>query len=120
MVVVDDDPDITEFVQRTIEAAGYDVLSAKDGRDCLTILEEAQVACIISDIVMPEMDGVELFKNLAQRKPHIPVVLMSGYEGKYLSNAAMLADINGLKVLGALEKGFSSAELIEVLSKLDT
>lgn len=119
IVIVDDDPDISEFVERTIVAAGFQALRAANGRECLGILSSTRPACIISDIVMPQMDGVELFRAMGERSPDIPVVLMSGYEGKYLENAAMLATVSGLKVLGVLEKGFSAEDLIDVLKKLN-
>jgi len=119
IVIVDDDPDITEFVQRTVEATGYRAICAADGRECLDILEDTDAVCIISDIVMPEMDGVELFNRLSQRFQKIPLVLISGYQGRYLDNATMLASARGLMVLGALEKGFSAGDLIEVLSNLE-
>ncbi|WP_161973763.1 response regulator [Hwanghaeella grinnelliae] len=119
IIIVDDDPDISEFVQRTVEAAGFSAVRTADGRECLDILDETNAVCIISDIVMPEMDGVELFNQLSQRADKIPLILMSGYEGKYLVNTAMLASARGLTVLGALEKGFSASDLIDVLSKLD-
>lgn len=119
IVIVDDDPDITEFVQRTIEEKGFRALCAADGRECLAILEKTDAVCIISDIVMPEMDGVEMFNRLSKRSRDIPLVLMSGYEGKYLANAEMLASAKGLKVLGALEKGFTADDLNDILSKLD-
>ena len=80
-LVVDDEDIIRSLMKRTLESAGYTVLLARNGRDALDTLERhrGRVDVVLSDLVMPVMDGRELGERLAAAHPDIPVVWMSGH-----------------------------------------
>ena len=66
---------------RALKRQGYQVLEAADGVEALAIMEANQgtVDIVVSDVVMPEMDGPALFKELRRRNPSIKVIFVSGY-----------------------------------------
>jgi CheY-like chemotaxis protein len=81
LMVVDDDEDIREVLKLFLEAEGYRVVTAADGRDALQQLQSSeQPSLILLDLMMPGMDG-EQFMNAMRRASfgNIPVVIMSGH-----------------------------------------
>ena len=87
VLVVDDETAVRRFAVRVLQREGYEVLEAADGLEALEMLRAGQVTVdlIVSDIVMPRMNGVELMQAVAESDPQIPVVLMSGYATAALS-----------------------------------
>jgi two-component system cell cycle sensor histidine kinase/response regulator CckA len=87
VLVVDDETAVRRFAVRVLQRDGYDVLEAADGHEALEMLRSGQatVDLIVSDIVMPRVNGVELMQAVAESHPQIPVVLMSGYATAALS-----------------------------------
>jgi two-component system, cell cycle sensor histidine kinase and response regulator CckA len=81
VLVVDDEESIRAVMGRMLQAEGYDVLRARDGREALRQLEElgGLVDLIITDLVMPGMGGRVLAQELQRRYPELPVVFMSGH-----------------------------------------
>jgi signal transduction histidine kinase len=81
VLVVEDDPAIRELAGRFLNAAGYQVLAAKDGVEALQIVRErgASVGVVVTDVVMPKMRGTELAARLAEVLPEAKVIFMSGY-----------------------------------------
>ena len=80
ILVVDDEPDITETYAMYLEFSGYDVLTANNPVDALKIMSTRMPNLIISDCMMPNMDGVE-FSVRVRDNPEanaIPIILMSG------------------------------------------
>ena len=120
VVIVDDDVDMADFVSDATELLGFDPVVVGNGRHCLEHVKKQPPACLIMDIVMPDMDGVELLNKLAEADSKAPVIVMSGYDGKYLESVSMIAEANGVEVLGALMKPFSIDDLEPLLSKLSS
>jgi two-component system, cell cycle sensor histidine kinase and response regulator CckA len=87
VLVVDDETAVRRFAARVLQRDGYEVLEAADGHEALEMLRAGQVVVdlIVSDIVMPRINGVELMQSVAESHPHVPVVLMSGYATAALS-----------------------------------
>lgn len=67
ILIVDDEPDIIEFLTYNLEREGYQTISASDGQKGLRLAEQERPDLIILDIMMPEMDGVELCRQLRER-----------------------------------------------------
>jgi two-component system cell cycle sensor histidine kinase/response regulator CckA len=80
LVVEDEDP-VRAVVMRTLQAEGYEVLGARDGREALKVLEEVggAISMVITDIVMPGMGGGQLVRELTGRYPSISIIWMSGH-----------------------------------------
>jgi len=79
VLVVDDDDAFRTMLIRSLQVSGYDAFGATDGRMAMELLEKGGIGTVITDINMPYMDGVTLMKNVKQRWPRIPVVLITGY-----------------------------------------
>lgn len=81
VLVVDDEPILRRFVAQVLTAAGYEVLTAVDGREAQAIAEHAQAELdlVLTDIRMPNLDGLELGRALAALRPQLPVIYMSGF-----------------------------------------
>ncbi len=79
VLVIDDDPGIRDYLETLALRQGYRVTAVGDGEEALAILDEAQPDVITLDAVLPGMDGLETLRELKQRRPDIPVVMLSGH-----------------------------------------
>lgn len=75
---VDDEPDIREAVQRTLESSGFAVTCFASAADCLEQLVNRSCDLLITDVKMPEMDGIELMTEVKHCTPWIPVLVVTG------------------------------------------
>ncbi len=84
VLIVDDEPFILETARDLLEEAGYDVLTASNGREALDFFTSGAppVDVLLTDLMMPEMDGIALIRHLRERYPHLPVVAASGMMGE--------------------------------------
>jgi len=114
VLLVDDNDEILEFLERMLKSK-YAILKAEDGAEALKILERESVQLIISDVMMPVMDGFELCKKIKSNVEfsHIPVILLT-------AKNAIQAKVEGLE-LGAdayIEKPFSKEYLQAQIASL--
>lgn len=79
ILVAEDDEAVREFVQRALEHQGHEVTSAADAGEALKALGATRYDLLLTDIVMPGMDGIALALKAAKSHPDMPIVLMSGY-----------------------------------------
>ncbi|MGB9697906.1 MAG: response regulator [Thermodesulfobacteriota bacterium] len=79
ILVVDNEDAIRETLKKILEREGYRILTAKNGQEALDILREKRVQLIISDIVMPKIDGHKLLRLAKSIRPEIEVILMTGH-----------------------------------------
>lgn len=80
VLIVDDDQKILELLVELLELEGYEVSAARDGASALDLLRSCEPDLVVSDVVMPILDGIELCRRIKQnvRTANIPVLLMSG------------------------------------------
>ena len=79
LLVVDDEQAMVELAHNILTAQGYRVLTANDGEQALDILEKETVDLMITDVIMPNMDGYKLATQVQQRYPHIKIQMVSGF-----------------------------------------
>jgi len=109
ILLVDDESDWRALMVRQLTAKGHDVFSAGNGFEALKILDSNQVDLMITDLVMPDMDGFELFMALNERPQRPRIIVMSGgavgIDGANLLNMAKLmgAEKNMSKPIGFAE-----------------
>ncbi|MBU0723750.1 MAG: response regulator [Alphaproteobacteria bacterium] len=118
LLLIDDDPDIGEFVRKVAEGAGYDVISTSDPATFKTSLDSFAPTVIMLDLAMPSMDGVELIRFLAERKCPARILIISGFDSKMLDAAHRLGDAHGLPMAGVVQKPVRVAELRQLLAGL--
>lgn len=80
ILVVDDQPDVLATSAELLRILGYEVFSASSGEAALQVLRETQgIEILLTDVVMPRMDGLALAQHARRTAPGIKVILMSGY-----------------------------------------
>ena len=79
ILIADDEVHIRRILEHGLIAAGYDVLSAQDGEEAINIMEKGTVDLVITDLMMPRMNGYELTTRLKQdeKTKHIPVIVLT-------------------------------------------
>jgi EAL domain-containing protein (putative c-di-GMP-specific phosphodiesterase class I) len=116
ILVVDDNIDVCEFVCAAAEGMGFECSSAENAVTFLEMLTP-DTDLILLDLVMPDMDGVELLRLLAQQKCQAGIILISGTGKRIIESAGQLAQALGLSIVGHLQKPFRLAELEKVLDQ---
>ncbi len=79
VLVAEDDAAIRALLRDVLESEGYEVVCVRDGEEALRVAESFQPDLILSDVMMPNLDGVSMVARLRQRGSHVPVILMSSY-----------------------------------------
>ncbi|MBU2511852.1 response regulator [bacterium] len=79
LLIVDDELDIREMLSRHYRFKGFEVDLAGNGREALEILSKKRIEIVISDIMMPQMDGVELLKEIRIHYPMVRIIMITGY-----------------------------------------
>jgi two-component system, NtrC family, response regulator HydG len=124
LLLADDNRSLIEALSDVFEAKGYDVDLAYDGLQALERVREAAYDCILMDIRMPKMSGVDAFKEIKKFSPATPVILMTAYSVQGLIDEALSEGAVAVvdkplaidKILGILEglKGESSILIVDV------
>jgi DNA-binding response OmpR family regulator len=90
VLLAEDDPDIALILTEALEAEGYTVVHARNGKQALQLLDATAPRLLVTDLMMPEMDGLALLRALGERsEPPLPVLAMSAFD-TYLSAAVEL------------------------------
>ena len=110
VLTVDDSPTIRKLVTMTLSREGFEVVSAADGIEALTLLAERVPSIILSDINMPRLDGYKLCKFVKRNQgtKHIPVILLSGKDGVFDKMRGKMSGCDGY-----ITKPFESNDLLE-------
>jgi CheY-like chemotaxis protein len=107
ILVVDDEHLVRNLTVQVLERAGYDVVSVADAQHAIELLEQDTVDLVVTDVVMPGQSGVELLNELRDRRPDIPVLLMTGGSPEPERTSRALE----LGASGIVYKPFSHADL---------
>jgi two-component system, cell cycle response regulator CpdR len=79
VLVAEDNPAVREFIVRSLASAGYEVYSAIDGQQALDMLSRHGYDVLVTDIVMPNVDGIDLAMKAVHSYPNLRIVMISGY-----------------------------------------
>ena len=113
MLLVEDEPGVRDIVSRMLTSVGYDPLVADNAAHALQLLEEEHVDLMLSDVVMPDMRGPELYQRARTVHPNLSVLFMSGYSEEVIS------EIPGSgNTVGYLSKPFTLGQLRNALAEL--
>ena len=110
IMVVDDDGMIRDLLSNLLEIERFSVTTASSAAEALKKLDSESVRAVVTDMLMPEMSGMELLKKIKSRQPDLPVLLITGYSGHYTA-----ADMKAAGADGFLTKPFKNTELIKIL-----
>jgi CheY-like chemotaxis protein len=90
ILVVEDDPLVREMTRRALVDAGFEVLSAGNGREALAMADDNHIDAVLTDLAMPEIGGRELAARLRESRPDLPVVFISGYTDEIVTRRGLL------------------------------
>jgi CheY-like chemotaxis protein len=110
ILVVDDEAGIRRLIRQALEAAGYGVLEAADGRDAIAQLKSHPVDAMIIDLVMPGQEGIETIRLTHEMRPELAIVAMSG-----AVDGSALAAASRLGTQAALAKPFNDDQLLDTI-----
>jgi len=78
ILVADDDSNLRAVLRLTLEHAGHHVVEAADGREAMARVRESEIDLVVTDMLMPEMDGLEAIQKLRALRPGIRIIGISG------------------------------------------
>ncbi|NJN52843.1 MAG: response regulator [Gammaproteobacteria bacterium] len=116
ILVVDDDSQVLEVVGEMLRLEGYDVATAVDGRDAVNQFKRAEFDLVITDLIMPEKEGLETIAELRNLRGKVPVIAMSG--GGRIGPTDYLETARFIGANATLAKPFARSELISLVSNL--
>ena len=116
VLVVDDNEDMRITVQALLQADGFDVVVAADGEAALALHRKSPADVVITDLFMPDKDGIETIIELRKLYPAVKIVAMSGWTSTQGSDYLQVAREIGAAV--TLQKPFDPAELSRVVRQL--
>ncbi|EFR44489.1 response regulator YycF [Streptococcus pseudoporcinus] len=106
ILIVDDEKPISDIIKFNLTKEGYDIMTAFDGREAIAAFEEGKPDLVILDLMLPEMDGLEVAKEI-RKTSHIPIIMLSAKDSEF-------DKVIGLEI-GAddyVTKPFSNRELL--------
>lgn len=112
IMIVDDSATVRQVLQMTLEGAGYDIFDAVDGQDALAKLEDARLDMVITDLNMPNLDGIGLIRKIRQHAAYrfIPIVMLTTESAEEKKQEGKAAGASGWIV-----KPFKPEQLLKVV-----
>jgi DNA-binding NtrC family response regulator len=114
ILVIDDESDVRAVLGQTLEAAGHEVVLAADGREGMKEYRATPADLVITDLYMPDREGLETIAELRRHLPDVRIIAMSGGAVADL----MLNVARKLGALAILEKPFLSKQLLAAVEKV--
>jgi len=116
ILIVDDEPGIRELLGMILEAAGHSVVSAEDGVEAPKIMASRNIEIVITDLLMPERDGLEFISEIRSKYPKVKIIAMSG--GGHIARDSYLRIARNFGAHYLLEKPFSQAGVLGAIDKV--
>jgi CheY-like chemotaxis protein len=116
ILVVDDDPQVLEVVSEMLRLEGYDVRVAENGRKAVEQLQEGRFDLVITDLIMPDKEGLETIADIRKYKVDMPIIAISG--GGRIGPSDHLQSARFLGANATLAKPFGRQELITTVASL--
>jgi two-component system, chemotaxis family, chemotaxis protein CheY len=116
ILVIDDDPALRRTVRKILERGGHEVEEAENGLTGLRVVEERPPDLVVTDLVMPEKEGIETILELRERFPEVGVLAVSGAGGVDPTGPLMDAHLFGAHA--TLPKPFQIQELLDAVAEV--
>jgi len=111
ILVIDDDAVVREVIGEMLFASGYEVVCAATAAEALELFGDESIALVVSDIVMPDLSGLELLEAMRLHRPNLPIVLVTGANTRDNLSEALMRGADGL-----VAKPFTQDELGEAVA----
>ncbi len=112
ILIVDDEVDALELMKELMETRGYEPVTAQNGLEALNLIRETEPDIVISDIRMPEMDGMQLLEEVSKKYPGLPVIMVTAH-------GTIETAVEAMK-MGAKDYILKPLRLDEILTKIET
>jgi DNA-binding NtrC family response regulator len=117
ILIVEDDADTLAQLGLLVELLGYETVLCSDGPEATACFDSRDVDLVLTDLVLPRGDGVDLLTTFHEKKPHVPVIILTGYpsEGSILETlprepyAYLAKPISGEQLADILQRAFSTS-----------
>ncbi len=113
ILLAEDDDDMRRFLVKALERAGYEVVDFDNGAGAYERLREEPFSLLLTDIVMPKMDGIELARRATEIDPDLKVMFITGFAA-----VALNPDSNAPRDAKVLSKPFHLRQLVDEVEKL--
>ena len=113
ILLAEDDNDMRRFLVKALEKAGYDVIDFDNGASAYERLRQEPFSLLLTDIVMPEMDGIELARRATELDPDLKVMFITGFAA-----VALNPDSQTPRDAKVLSKPFHLRDLVNEVDKL--
>jgi two-component system, cell cycle response regulator CpdR len=113
ILLAEDDEDMRRFLVRALTKAGYDVVAFGNGLEAYERLKEEPFTLLLTDIVMPEMDGIELARRASELDPDLKIMFITGFAA-----VALNPDNHAPKDAKILSKPFHLRDLVDEVERL--
>ena len=116
ILIIDDDDQIREMLKQMLAREGYEVLAASNGKEGVRLYREKQTDLVITDIIMPEKDGLETIIALRKDFPEVKLIAMSG--GGRIGPESYLQVAKRLGAAHTLPKPFGREEMLNIVREV--
>ena len=113
ILLAEDDESMRRFLVRALEKAGHDVIAFANGEEAYERLKTEPFTLLLTDIVMPKMDGIELARRASELDPDLKIMFITGFAAVILNN-----DIAAPKDARVLSKPFHLKDLVREVDRL--
>ncbi|MDO9098463.1 MAG: response regulator, partial [Candidatus Methanoperedens sp.] len=114
VLIVDYEPDTLELIKLVLESGGFETMLAANGMEALAQIERTKPDLVLLDIMMPDMDGWDVFRRIKEKNPKIPIAILTAKA----QNIDKLLGLHVLKADDYITKPFGKNELIGKVRKL--
>ena len=116
VLVVDDEELVRDTVVQALEGDGHEVVTANDGQEAVALFQACRADIVITDILMPNKEGIQTIGELRQLDPGVKIIAMSG--GGRVKNASFLDVAKQLGAHETLKKPFQMTQLQQLVAKV--
>ena len=116
ILIIDDEPYILLMLKKMLEKAGYEVDLASNGREGMALFEKASADLVITDIIMPDKEGLELILDMKKQRPALKIIAMSG--GGRISPESYLECAKHFGAERVFQKPFRQKDLVSAVKEL--
>lgn len=116
ILIIDDEPYILLMLKKMLERAGYEVDLASNGKEGLAIFEKNSADLVITDIIMPEKEGLELILEMKKQRPELKIIAISG--GGRISPESYLECAKHFGAEKVFQKPFKQKDMVSAVKEL--
>ena len=116
ILVIDDEHALREILSQVLTDAGHRVVGAENGKEASKALATSAFDVVLTDVIMPEKDGMQVISEVRKKFPEVRIIAMSG--GGHVSRDQYLKIAKGLGAHAILEKPFANQKLLDTIEEM--